>query len=153
MNPMSYTDTALALFMEGYNCAQVVFAAFAPVLGMAQADALRVSMGLGGGVGRMREVCGTVSGAAMVIGALYGGDDHKDKTAAYTEVRKFADVFREHHGTIVCRELLHKLPGEKEGPQASERNAAFYAKRPCARLVFDAAQILEDMLRADGKIA
>ena len=65
MNPMSYADTALELFMEGYNCAQVVFAAFAPVLGIAQADALRVSMGLGGGVGRMREVCGTVSGAAM----------------------------------------------------------------------------------------
>ena len=150
---MSYADAALSLFMQGYNCAQAVFAAFAPVLELQEADALRVSMGLGGGVGRMREVCGAVSGAAMVLGALYGGDDSKDKTAAYTAVRRFADTFRAHHGAIVCRELLQKRIDEPESPQASERNAQFYATRPCARLVYDAAQIVEEMLREDGKHA
>ena len=150
---MTHGELAQRYFREGYNCAQSVLLAFGDLTGLEEDVAAKLASSFGGGLGRMREVCGAVSGAAMVLGALYGGDDHKDKTAAYTEVRKFADVFREHHGTIVCRELLHKLPGEKEGPQASERNAEFYAKRPCARLVFDAAQILEDMLRADGKIA
>ena len=149
---VSYAETARDLFMDGYGCAQAVFTAFAPLLGLEQDAALKLSMGLGGGVGRMREVCGTVSGAAMVLGALYGGEDARDKTAAYAKVRQFADAFKEKHGAIVCRELLQKKKDEKESPQASDRDAQFYASRPCAKLVFDAAQIVETMLRADGKL-
>ena len=150
---MSYAETARDVFMDGYGCAQAVFTAFAPLTGIEEKQALRIAMGLGGGVGRMREVCGAVSGAAMVLGALYGGDDARDKAAAYAKVRQFADAFRKQHGSIVCRELLQKKKDEKESPQASERDAQFYASRPCARLVFDAAQIVETLLREDGKLA
>ena len=146
---MSYAETARDLFLDGYGCAQAVFTAFSPLLGLEKAQALRIAMGLGGGVGRMREVCGAVSGAAMVLGALYGGDDARDKTAAYAKVRQFADAFKEQHGAIVCRELLQKKKDEQESPQASDRDAQFYATRPCARLVFDAADIVETMLRED----
>ncbi len=150
---MSYADSARDLFMEGCNCSQAVFAAFSPLLGLEKAQALRLAMGLGGGVGRLREVCGAVSGAAMVLGALYGGDDARDKTAAYAKVRQFADSFKEQHGAIVCRELLQKKKDEQESAKASDRDAQFYATRPCAKLVFDAAQIVEAMLREDGKLA
>ena len=150
---MSYAETARDIFLDGYGCAQAVFAAFSDLTGVEKEQALRLAMGLGGGVGRMREVCGAVSGAAMVLGALYGGDDSRDKTAAYAKVRQFADAFRAKHGSIVCRELLQKKQDEKESPQASERDAQFYASRPCARLVFDAAQIVEELLRTDGKLA
>ena len=150
---MSYAETARDVFMDGYGCAQAVFTAFAPLTGIEEKQALRIAMGLGGGVGRMREVCGAVSGAAMVLGALYGGDDARDKAAAYAKVRQFADAFRKQHGSIVCRELLQKKKDEKESPQASERDAQFYASRPCAKLVFDAAQIVETLLREDGKLA
>lgn len=150
---MSYAETARDLFLDGYGCAQAVFTAFAPLLGLEKAQALRVAMGLGGGVGRLREVCGAVSGAAMVLGALYGGDDARDKTAAYAKVRQFADAFKEQHGAIVCRELLQKKKDEKEGAAPQPRDAQFYAARPCARLVFDAAAIVETMLREDGKLA
>lgn len=149
---MTYAETARDIFMDGYGCAQAVFAAFSDLTGTEKQQALRLAMGLGGGVGRMREVCGAVSGAAMVLGALYGGDDARDKTAAYAKVRQFADAFKKQHGAIVCRELLQKRIDEKESPQASARDAQFYATRPCARLVYDAAQIVEAMLREDGKL-
>lgn len=147
---MSYAETARNLFLDGYGCAQAVFTAFSPLTGVEKEQALRISIGLGGGVGRMREVCGTVSGAAMVLGALYGGDGARDKTAAYAKVRQFADAFKAIHGAVVCRELLQKKKDEPEPPQASDRDAQFYATRPCARLVFDAAKIIEMMLREDG---
>lgn len=147
---MSYAETARDLFMDGYGCAQAVFTAFSPLLGLETDAALKISMGLGGGVGRMREVCGTVSGAAMVLGALYGGDDSRDKPAAYGKVRAFADSFRDVYGSIVCRELLQKRKDEKESAVPQPRDAQFYATRPCARLVFDAARIVEAMLREDG---
>ena len=86
---------------------------------------------------------------AFDIGALYGGDDARDKAAAYAKVRQFADAFKEKHGAIVCRELLQKKKDEQESPQASDRDAHFYATRPCARLVFDAAEIVETMLQED----
>ena len=94
---MSYAETARDIFMDGYGCAQAVFTAFAPLTGVEKEQALRLAMGLGGGVGRMREVCGAVSGAAMVLGALYGGDDARDKASAYAKVRQFADAFSREH--------------------------------------------------------
>ena len=150
---MSYAETARDIFMDGYGCAQAVFTAFAPLTGVEKEQALRLAMGLGGGVGRMREVCGAVSGAAMVLGALYGGDDARDKASAYAKVRQFADAFKEKHGSIICRELLQKKKDEQESAKASDRDAQFYATRPCARLVYDAAQIVETMLQEDGKLA
>lgn len=143
-------EKALSLFMEGYNCSQSVFMAFADRFGIDEDTAKRISAGLGGGVGRQREVCGAVSGAVMVIGSIRAaesGDDSDGKKANYELVREFCDSFRERHGgTIICREMLKIMADKKESATPDERNAEYYAKRPCARAVYDAAEILEEMI-------
>ena len=147
MIPVSYAETARDLFMDGYGCAQAVFTAFAPLLGLEQDAALKLSMGLGGGVGRMREVCGTVSGAAMVLGALYGGEDSRDKPTAYGKVRAFADAFRAQYGSIVCRELLG-LQGAS-APTPAPRTNEYYKKRPCKELVELSAGLLGEFIEVE----
>lgn len=143
-------EKALSLFMEGYNCSQSVFMAFADRFGIDEDTAKRISAGLGGGVGRQREVCGAVSGAVMVIGSIRAaesGDDSDGKKANYELVREFCDSFRERHGgTIICREMLKIMADKKESATPDERNAEYYAKRPCARAVYDAAEIFEEMI-------
>ena len=146
---MSYADAALSLFMQGYNCAQAVFAAFAPVLELKEADALRVSMGLGGGVGRMREVCGAVSGMMMVYGLLRGYDDLSDpeaKKAHYQNVQALANRFREENGSIVCRELLELRKNGQNDPTPTSRASAAFHARSCFGFVQSAARILERKL-------
>ena len=146
---MSYADAALSLFMQGYNCAQAVFAAFAPVLELKEADALRVSMGLGGGVGRMREVCGAVSGMMMVYGLLRGYDDLSDpeaKKAHYQNVQALANRFREENGSIVCRELLELRKNGQNDPTPTPRASAAFHARSCFGFVQSAARILERKL-------
>lgn len=146
---MTEKDRALELFMEGFNCSQSVFTAFAHRFGIDEDTAKRISAGLGGGVGRQREVCGAVSGAAMVIGSLKAavtGDDSENKTKNYELVREFCDSFRERHGdTIICREML-EIAEKNESATPDERTQAYYANRPCARAVYDAAEILEEMI-------
>lgn len=130
-------EKAAALFTSGCNCAQAVFTAFADELGLTEEMAKRVSCGLGGGVGRMREVCGAVSAAAMVIGARLG----PDKAAAYPAVQEFCAKFKAEFGSIVCRELLEGT-GATTGGAPEPRNAAYYHKRPCLDYVRFAAQAL-----------
>lgn len=137
-----YSDRAVELFKEGKNCSQAVFAAFAPELGLDEETALRVSVGLGGGVGRMREICGTVSGAAMVVGLKY---PEADKAEVYALVREIADEFRKVNPSVVCRELLGlSKPEESSAPE--ERTAEYYKKRPCVKLVEDSALAVEKIL-------
>lgn len=138
---MSKQDDAEALFRTGMNCAQAVFCAFAGDYGMDAAPAAGASAGLGGGVGRLREVCGTVSGAAMVLGLAFG----PDKTAVYAKVQEFAAAFKAETGSIVCRELLAGT-GATSGGAPEPRGEAFYKKRPCVELVRLSAGILERML-------
>ena len=137
-----YGERAKALFLEGYNCAQAVFAAFAPELGLDRETALKISSSFGGGMGRMREVCGAVSGMLMVAGMTDGSADPKDreaKAAHYALVRSLAGGFREENGSIVCRELLGlSAPEQSAVPDA--RTPAYYKKRPCLELVVDAAE-------------
>lgn len=139
-------EKARALFKTGLNCSQSVVAAFADLLGLEETAAARLSAGLGGGVGRQREVCGAVSGAAMVLGFLFGGEDGRDKKAAYEKVREFSAEFKRRNCSIVCRELLGLAENAHEGAAPAERTAEYYKKRPCADLVFDAAEILEGMI-------
>ena len=146
MITLSYAEKAVDIFMKGCNCSQAVFAAFADKLGIDEKTALGISCGLGGGVGRMREVCGAVSGASMVLGMLYSGEDHMDKHSAYEKVREFADKFRNENGSIICRELLEIRENAKESAVPSERTNEFYKSRPCAKLVCDAARIVEEMI-------
>ena len=117
---MTEKEKALELFMEGFNCSQSVFTAFAHRFGIDEDTAKRISAGLGGGVGRQREVCGAVSGAVMVLGsvkAAVNGDDSEGKKANYELVREFCDLFKERHGgTIICRELL-SIAEDKKAPE------------------------------------
>ncbi len=145
-----YEEKATALFKEGYNCAQAVFAAFCDVMDMDETAALKLSSSFGGGMGRMREVCGAVSGMFMVLGYLYGYDGPKDmegKKAHYALIREAAESFKEENGSIICREILaDATPGGE--PEA--RTEAYYKKRPCAEYVGQCAKIVEGYIAERG---
>lgn len=137
-----YSKRAVELFMEGKNCSQAVFVSFATDLGLSEETALAVSVGLGGGVGRMREVCGAVSGSAMVVGLKY---PDLDKAEAYEKVRLIADEFKKTNHSIVCKELLGlSKPENSSVPEA--RTTEYYQKRPCVKIVEDAALATEKIL-------
>ena len=141
-------ERAKALFLEGYNCAQAVVCAFCDVTGLDMDAAARMASSFGGGLGRLREVCGTVSGAALVLGIVKGYDDPKDfaaKKAHYTLVQEFARRFREENGSIVCRELLKGVE-TTPGGTPEQRTSEYYKKRPCPELAYKAAKILEEVM-------
>ena len=150
---MNHEERARQLFLEGYNCAQAVFCAFCEDMGMDIGQAARLSSSFGGGMGRLREVCGAVSGALLAMGSLIGYDDPKSpdaKAAHYHLVQDYAARFKARNGTIICRELLRDVPTMPGGaPEA--RTPEFYARRPCLRLVGEAAAILEEMLSEQTK--
>lgn len=144
---MDHRELASENFMKGYNCAQTVAVTFCDVTGLTPEFAARLSSSFGGGMGRMREVCGAVSGMLMVAGLLYGYETPGDDTAKrehYARVQELAGAFREREGSIVCREILKNPPSD---PNPTPRTAEFYRKRPCVRLVMLAAQILDDYIR------
>ena len=145
---MDHASEARRLFLSGYNCAQAVFCAFCDLTGMDIDAAARLSSSFGGGMGRLREVCGTVSGALLALGILRGYDDPRDpeqKKAHYALVQEYARRFREKNETIVCRELLKGIP-VTPGGVPEERTPEFYARRPCLRLAGEAAAILDELL-------
>ena len=130
---MDHAEKARALFLEGYNCAQAVLCAFDDLTGLDRETSARLASSFGGGMGRMREVCGTVSGALLVLGQLCGYSDPEDpkaKTEHYHLVQEFARRFRE--------------------PEA--RTPEYYAARPCLRHVGEAAEIVDELLRERGNI-
>lgn len=137
-------------FLKGYNCAQAVAVAFAEELGMDEAAVAKLASSFGGGMGKLREVCGTVSGGLLVYGALRGYSDPADieaKAAQYARVQEFAGRFKAEHETIICRELLKNVALKKENTSApEERTEEYYRTRPCVRFVETAAKVLEDML-------
>ncbi len=140
---MDHGIYAAELFLAGYNCAQAVAVAFSDVTGLSKEQSARLVCSFGGGMGRMREVCGAVSGMLFVAGILYGyetpGDDVAKKRH-YQLVQQLAGRFRQEAGSIVCREILKNPPSD---PNPTPRTAEFYKVRPCARLVKLAADILE----------
>lgn len=150
----SRTEQAVELFLEGFNCSQSVFAAYADLFGMDRETALRVSASFGGGIGRMREVCGAANGMFLAAGMLTGSIEGKDQTAKknnYEVVQRLAAEFkRENGGTYICRELLGlNKDGKKVAlgdtmPEA--RTEEYYKKRPCLKTIQGAAAILEKML-------
>ncbi len=140
---MDHGMYAAELFLGGYNCAQSVVVAFHQELGLTREYAAKMASSFGGGMGRMREVCGAVSGMLMVAGLLYGYDtpgDDAAKKAHYTLVQDLAGQFRQEAGSIVCREILKNPPSD---PNPTPRTAEFYARRPCARMVILAGNILD----------
>ncbi|MDY5772736.1 MAG: C-GCAxxG-C-C family protein [Bacteroidaceae bacterium] len=141
-------EKAYALFMKGYNCAQSVTAAFADLYGLTEEQALLASASFGGGMGRMRLTCGTVTGMFLLAGLESGTtnpDDRELKARNYAMVRELAERFKTENGSIVCSELL-QMGNKTESAMPSERTAAYYKKRPCPELVRCAARIYAQML-------
>lgn len=139
---------AMDLFLEGYNCSQAVTLAFADLFDMDKQLLLRMSSSFGGGMGRLREVCGTVSGMFIVMGLLYGYDDPKafeEKAAHYSRIQELSRRFKECQGSIVCREILG-LENKPDSPVPEKRTEEYYKKRPCPQLAGMAAVILEQYL-------
>ena len=148
---MKRSEKAVELFKKGYNCSQSVFGAFAEDLGIDFETAVMISSSFGGGMGRMREVCGAVSGMFMAAGIKYGYSDPKNMNAKkehYRLIQTLAERFKERNKYIVCRQLLGM---EADGYTPSERNGEYYKKRPCAELVRDAAEISEEYLECCDK--
>ena len=144
---MTKGDKAKELFEQGYNCAQAVFGAFAEDLGLDMKTATMLASSFGGGMGRMREVCGAVSGSFMAIGMKKGYSDPKDndaKMALYALIQQMAGDFRAEAGSIICRELIAE---GNTGPVPSERTNEYYKKRPCGELCKLAADIAENYMK------
>ena len=143
---MDHGLKAAELFLSGYNCAQAVAVAFTDVTGLTEAQAAKMASAFGGGMGRMREVCGAVSGMLMVLSFVYGYDtpgDDISKKRLYSQVQELAAKFREENGSIICREILKNPPSD---PNPTPRTGEFYAKRPCAKMVMTAARLLEQFM-------
>ena len=143
---MDHGMKAAELFLGGYNCAQAVAVAFCDVTGLEEKLASRMASSFGGGMGRMREVCGAVSGMLMVLGLLYGYDTPGDdgaKKVQYHDIQALAEKFRQEVGSIICREILKNPPSD---PNPTPRTEEFYKKRPCARMVYTAAALMDEFI-------
>lgn len=151
----NYADEARRLFESGYNCAQAVFCAFVDITNMNFETAAKVASSFGGGLGRMREVCGAVSGGSMVLGMIFGGyapGDHESKKSHYHIVQDFCARFSAETGSIICRDLLAGK-SVKPGGVPEERVPEYYKKRPCSELVWLSAKIISEILKEHGKLA
>ncbi|MEA4913178.1 MAG: C-GCAxxG-C-C family protein [Christensenella sp.] len=148
MNSSEKSLQAKSYFEQGYNCAQAVLLAFCDETGLSHEQAAKLASTFGGGMGRMREVCGAVSAMFMVEGLLEGYSDPKakeEKSELYARVRALADRFREKNHSIICRELLIDAEATSGGePEA--RTKEYYERRPCGCYVEDAAFLIAETL-------
>jgi len=145
---INHSQKAMELFKEGYNCSQSIFLAFSDIISLDEEIMLKISSSFGGGMGRLREVCGAVSGMFMVLGYLYGYSEPKayqEKTEHYKLIQAFADKFKNENGSIICRELLGLEKGP-DNPVPEKRTDTYYKKRPCGELIGYAAKILEEYI-------
>lgn len=146
---MTKREKAMELFLSGYNCAQSVAGAFSDETGFDFELLTRLASPFGGGMGRLREVCGAVSGMFIVTGILYGYDSPKDieaKKILYSRVQLLASRFKEKNGSYICGELLGLKERCPESPVPEKRTDEYYKKRPCKDLVGDAAEILNEFI-------
>lgn len=144
----SRKDQAVEAFLGGCNCAQAVFATYADLFGIDKQTAMNLTNSMGGGISRLREVCGTVSAIALLTGLAEGAVDPGDLKArekVYKRTRDLLAEFEEENGSLLCRELLGKL-GREASARPSERTPEYYKKRPCAKFVACAAEIIEENL-------
>jgi len=142
----SRIDAASECFKSGFNCAQAVFSAYAPLVGVTEEDALRIAAGFGGGMGRQQEVCGAVTGALMVIGCKSGSItvDSSAKERTYAQVNDFSMEFRRLHGSLLCRDILGCDLSTVEGRrQVEEKRLSTVVCLPCVQ---DAGRLLEETI-------
>ena len=145
---VTYSEKAVNNFKSGYNCAQSVFLAFAEDFGVDKDTALKLSSSFGGGMGRLREVCGAVSSMFAIAGLKKGytsPNDDDAKAQHYALIQELAEKFKSKYGTFICRELL-ELPEGKDSPIPSKRTEEYYQTRPCESFVRYASEIIEQEL-------
>ena len=144
-----YSTRAKELFLQGYNCSQSVVGAFAEELGMDFATAMRLSSSFGGGMGRLREVCGAVTGMFIVAGLTYGYSDpaaDQGKKEHYQLIQSLAMQFKKENESIICRELLG-LPAGADEPEPEKRTPQYYQARPCEQLVEYGAGLIGEYIK------
>ena len=149
MKTSERAELAVDLFEQGYNCAQSVVGAWLDQTEITSEQAMRLASSFGGGMGRLREVCGALTGCFMVAGLLHGysepGDD-VEKGKHYALIQEIAKEFEQKYKTILCRDLL-ELDIKHDSPNPSVRTAEYYTERPCARFIYDAVIYLDRALQ------
>lgn len=146
---MTRKELGMQRFLDGYNCAQCMILAFEDLIDIDVNQALKIAAPFGGGMGRLREVCGSVSGMFMVLGFIRGynePDDYEGKKRLYEEVQELARRYEKDNGSIICRDLLG-LTEKKQDAAPEKRTEEYYKKRPCAEKVGSAVEILESYLK------
>ena len=146
---MTRKERAMELFESGYNCSQSVILAFSDLVGIDEKTLARIGSSFGGGMGRLREVCGAVTGMFTIAGLLYGYDTAEEgekKAEHYARIQQLAKSFSDENDSIICRELLG-LDKKTDDPVPEKRTAEYYQKRPCSELVGTAAEILEQYIK------
>jgi C_GCAxxG_C_C family probable redox protein len=149
---MTRREIAMENFKKGYNCSQSIVLTFADILPLDSDTLSRMASSFGGGMGRLREVCGAVSGMFMVAGLLYGYEGPETgqvKAEHYARIQDLAHKFEEKHRSIVCREML-ELSVKHDAPTPEARTEEYYKKRPCVEIIGDAAQILDEYIKANS---
>ena len=150
---MTHAELAKQNFESGCNCAQAVLLAFSDKTGLDDATAMKLAASFGGGMGKLREVCGAVSAIFMAAGMIYA-DDHvptlESKADHYKKIQTLAARFKEENGSYLCRDLLEGVPVSKDAAP-EERTEQYYKKRPCGELCAIAAQILDDYLAQEAQ--
>lgn len=143
-------ETAYNLFLQGYNCAQAVLCSFCEETGLSMESSAMIASGFGGGIGRTRNVCGTVSGMIMAASMIMGYNEPKniaEKKRTYEMVQSLLSRFKDENGSIICSELLGLKKNEDAKPNPTKRTEEYYKKRPCPLLSKSAADILYDYLK------
>ena len=146
---MTRKEKAMQYFLDGYNCSQCMILAFEDILDTNIKLALKIASPFGGGMGRLREVCGSVSGMFMVLGYLLGynePDDYEGKKVLYAHIQELARRYEEANGSIICRDLLG-LTEKRQDSTPEPRTDAYYKNRPCTEKIGSAAEILETYLK------
>ena len=151
---MTRKEKAMQSFLDGYNCSQCMMLAFEDLLTIDLDTALKIASPFGGGMGRLREVCGSFSGMFMVLGFICGYNDPQDTTGKkelYAHIQELAQRYEKANGSIICRDLLG-LTVQHDSAEPAERTPEYYANRPCALKVGSAAEILESYLIEHNEI-
>jgi C_GCAxxG_C_C family probable redox protein len=144
-------EQAVERFKEGFNCSQAVLSSYSEQLGLDCQKAFKIATGFGGGMGRMGQTCGAVTGAFMVLGLKYGNttaEDKKSKAKTYEKIVEYANKFKTRNSSVVCKELLGCDISRPEGMKKAQEDGLFVSV--CPKMVQDAAEILEDMLEEDA---
>ena len=146
---MTRREKAMANFKKGYNCSQSIILAYQDMIPIDKSILSKMASSFGGGMGRLREVCGSVSGMFLIAGILYGYDEPETgqvKAEHYARIQELARRFEEKHGSIICREMLG-LSVKHDVPVPEARTSEYYKKRPCAEIIGDAAEIIEQYIK------